>query len=110
MFATHDATDPSLAVDGSARATAPSVKDCRMTRSALCIAPILVKSVSVVDIFARKTVRQVRERAQGTVPSNVQLYVTMDHVAYPVQNHAHLVQSRARGHVHTFAASSPALL
>jgi len=75
-----------------------------MARDALCIAPILVKDVSVVDTTARKTVPQVSERVQGTVSSNVQSCVTMGHVAYPVQTHAHLVQTRAHGHVHTFVA------
>jgi hypothetical protein len=75
-----------------------------MARNALCIAPIIVKDFSVVDTIARKTVPQVRERVQGTVQSNVQSCVTMGHVAYRVQNHAHLVQNRAHGRAHTFVA------
>jgi len=110
MFATRRAADPSLAVDGNARATAPSVSDYRMTRNAPCIAPITVKGFSVADILARKTVPQVKERAQGTVPSDVPSCVTMGHVACPVQNHAHLAQNRVHGRVNTFVASSLALL
>lgn len=75
-----------------------------MARNALCIPPILVKGLSFVDTFARKTVPQVRECVQGTVQSNVQSCVTMGHVANPVQTHACLVQNRAHGRVHTFVA------
>lgn len=76
----------------------------------MCMAFILVKSFSVVDTLARKTVPQVREPAQGTVTSNARSRVTMGHVAYPVQNRAPLVQNRAHGRVHTFVAGFLALL
>ena len=76
----------------------------------MCTAFILVKSFSVVDTLARKTVPQVREPVQGTVTSNARSCVTMDHVAYPVQNHAPLVTNRAHGRVHTFVAGFLALL
>ena len=110
MLAIHPAADPSLAVNIHAKATAPFVRDSRMARNALCIVTILVEGVSVVDIFARKTVPQVKECARGTVPSNVRSYAITVHVVFPVQTRARLVQKRARGRVHTFVASSPALL
>ena len=109
-LATQGVADASPAVNGHARVTAPSVRNFRMARNALCIAPILVKGFSVVDTHARKTVPQVRGRVQGIVPSNVRSCVTMGDVAYPVQNHAPLVQNHAGGRVHTFVAGFLALL
>ncbi len=68
-----------------------------MARNAMCMAPIFVKSFSVVDTLAKKTVPQVRERVQGTVKSNARSCVTMGHVPWTVQNHAPLVQNRTHG-------------
>lgn len=74
------------------------------------MAPIIVNDVSIVDIFARKTVPQVKDCARVTVPSNVRSYATMDRVVFHVQTRAVLVHDRVHGRVHTFVASSPALL
>lgn len=110
MSAVYNATDPSLAVGGHAKAPALFVRNCRMARNVLFIATILVESFSAVDILARITAEQVKECAQETVTSNVQSPVTMGDVNSPVQNHAHLVQKRAPGRVRTSVATSLALL
>lgn len=91
IFAIHPAAYPSLVVDVHVKAPAPLVRNSRMARNALCIVGTLVEDFSVVDIFARRTVPQVKECARGTVPSNARSDANTGHVAFPVQNRARLV-------------------